>query len=450
LKFGLQIRQMVLFLILLPLLTAVSASASRLSDTGASFPGHSAAVEIGGDFPLSHAVLVEKQSQTLFLLTLENGVFQEAFRAPCSTGEVFGAKSRSGDKKTPEGVYFFIKEHPKRDLSPIYGSRAFPIDYPNLMDRLAGRNGNAIWLHGTNKRLEPRDSNGCIVVENETIDRLANYITLHRTPIIIADRFTEARTFVKTPLQKGVQELVDRWAAALYGGTYHDYLSVYDPGYLPDLSWWRDWDRLRRSFHVDGQAFTVLPAKLAVFQYRGLYTVLFDQMVRTPFQEAFVGTRKLFMARGPEGLRIVGDEDQVLAENLKDRVQGHALVAAFRKLKKTDHEQEIVAMVDSWLEAWSSMDIERYAAYYSQDFRSQDGADLDEWLEHKKRLNRKYRFIRVTRKNKLTIEPGERQSTVSFVQNYASNAFQTTGVKKLILKREGNQWKILREMFDQS
>ena len=82
------------------------------------------------------------------------------------------------------------------------------------------------------------------------------------------------------------------------------------------------------------------------------------------------------------------------------------------------------------------------------DAELQGGADLDEWLEYKNRLNRKYRFIRVTRKHKLTIEAGERQSTVSFVQNYASNAFQTTGVKKLILKREGNQWKILREMFN--
>jgi hypothetical protein len=155
------------------------------------------------------------------------------------------------------------------------------------------------------------------------------------------------------------------------------------------------------------------------------------------------------MVRGPGGLRIVGDEDQVLADNLKDKDLGHALVAAGRTLKKADTEQEIAAMIDEWLAAWSSKDIDRYASYYASDFRSQGGADLDAWLRYKSQLNRKYRFIHVTRKNNLKIERGDRQSTVTFLQTYASNAFKTTGVKKLILKREGNQWKILREMFNQ-
>jgi hypothetical protein len=172
-------------------------------------------------------------------------------------------------------------------------------------------------------------------------------------------------------------------------------------------------------------------------------------VVQTPYQETFVGTRKLFMARGADGVRIVGDEDQMLAENLDEKDLGHALVAAGRVLKNAAAEQEIAAMVDAWLAAWSSMDIDRYAAHYASDFRSQGGADLNAWLRYKKRLNKKYRFIRVTRKNKLKIERGKRQSTVTFVQTYASNAFKTTGVKKLILKREGNQWKILREMFNQ-
>jgi len=138
-----------------------------------------------------------------------------------------------------------------------------------------------------------------------------------------------------------------------------------------------------------------------------------------------------------------------LADNRKETDLGHALVAAGRTLKKTDAEQEIAAMVDAWLAAWSSKDIGRYASYYASDFQSQGGADLDAWLRYKNQLNKKYRFIRVTRKNKLKIERGDRQSTVTFVQTYASNAFQTTGVKKLVLKREGDQWKILREMFNQ-
>ena len=407
-------------------------------------------VSIQGDAesPVDHAVLVEKQSQTLVLYAVEQGKFREIFRAPCSTGEVAGAKSLSGDKKTPEGVYFFIKEHPERDLAPIYGSRAFPIDYPNLMDRLAGRGGNAIWLHGTNKKLVPRDSNGCIVVENETIERLAGYIRLHRTPIIIVDKITP-EAFDRAQAQKTVLKILDRWRNALTEGTYHDYLSVYDPAYLPDLTWWQDWRNLRSKLSRDQISFSVEITRPAIFHHRHQYTVLFDQMLRTPYEEVRIGTRKLYLARGTAGLRIVGDEDQVLPEKLKGEAQGRALVAAGRNLKKPGIEHEIAAMIDGWLKAWSSKDIDQYASYYSRDFRSQGGADRDAWIRYKNQLNQKYRFIRVSRKDKLTIKQGERQSTVSFVQNYSSNAFNTTGIKKLILKREGNQWKIVREMFNQ-
>ncbi len=450
-KPGLPMRHQTLLsvLLLIPLLLPAPAAASSLPSIGEFLSAVLVDIEGGPDSPAEYAVVVEKESQTLFLFSIEQGNFREVFREPCSTGEVPGAKDRSGDKKTPEGIYFFIKEHPERDLAPIYGSRAFPIDYPNLMDRLAGRGGNAIWLHGTNKPLEPRDSNGCIVVTNEVIDRLAGYITLNRTPMIIVGKIPPETVSDSVQERQAVTDVMARWEKALSQGTYHEFLSVYHPSFLPDLSWWPEWDRLRTKLKQERISFSVSIERPTVLRLRDQYTVLVDQVLQTPFQKVFLGTRKLFMVRGPGGLRIVGDEDQVLADNLKDKDMGHALVAAGRTLKKADTEQEIAAMVDEWLAAWSSKDIDRYASYYASDFRSQGGADLDAWLRYKSQLNRKYRFIHVTRKNNLKIEGGDRQSTVTFLQTYASNAFKTTGVKKLILKREGNQWKILREMFNQ-
>ena len=134
-----------------------------------------------------YVILVEKDSQQLFLYAYE-GTFRELYRMNCSTGKVRGNKSVSGDMKTPEGVYFITKQIPKRDLAPIYGTRAFPIDYPNSFDHTAGRGGNSIWLHGTNKPLKSRDSNGCIALANSDIDKLAKYITVNKTPVIIVDK----------------------------------------------------------------------------------------------------------------------------------------------------------------------------------------------------------------------------------------------------------------------
>lgn len=434
------------------LLLPLCGSAEPSSPPAASLrhPASFIAVETGGDSSKSYAVLVEKQRQLLFLYAVEGGRFSEIFNVACSTGEAAGPKGRSGDRKTPEGVYFFIKEHPERDLSPTYGTRAFPIDYPNFMDRKQGRGGNSIWLHGTNKPLKPRDSNGCIVLENSAIDRLAGYITLHRTPIIIVEKLQDSEPSEAQRGQKAVARLLSGWRSALSEGTYHDYLAAYDPKYLPDLSWWQDWELLRTRMAEEKAAFSLELSNIGIYRHGSLYTVLFDQVIRTPYEKVSIGTRKFFLAEGEKGLRIAGDVDQRAEESLKDLKQGHSLVAACRNLKKRGVEAEIAAVVDEWLEAWSSKDIGRYASFYARDFRSEGGADLNAWIDYKDQLNRKYRFIRVTRTNQLTIQRGKQQSTVSFIQTYASNVFKTKGVKKLILKREDNQWKIYREIFNQS
>ena len=134
-----------------------------------------------------NAILVEKKNQTLFLYSSKSGELQIQYKTPCSTGEISGVKHKAGDKKTPEGIYFLKDEYEDQYLSPIYGIKAFPLDYPNLMDKRTGKDGSAIWIHGTNKVLKPMDSNGCVALENSSILKLAEYITLDSTPVILVE-----------------------------------------------------------------------------------------------------------------------------------------------------------------------------------------------------------------------------------------------------------------------
>jgi murein L,D-transpeptidase YafK len=67
---------------------------------------------------------------------------------------------------------------PQDKLTDFYGSGAFPINYPNEWDRIRGRNGYGIWLHGTPRDTysrPPRASDGCIVLSNEDLD-LHSYV----------------------------------------------------------------------------------------------------------------------------------------------------------------------------------------------------------------------------------------------------------------------------------
>ncbi len=136
------------------------------SDIGRTVPASLFYMDLGAD---SYAILVEKHTQKLFLYDCSDGKIELIKSYACSTGENSGDKEKRGDKKTPEGIYFFNQVFEDDELSPRYGVRAFVLDYPNSFDSLKGKGGRGIWLHGTNKTLTPNDSRGCIALNNQEI-----------------------------------------------------------------------------------------------------------------------------------------------------------------------------------------------------------------------------------------------------------------------------------------
>ena len=130
-----------------------------------------------------YLILVEKKLQRLRVLEYDTELRVVA-EYPCATGENFGLKEISGDSKTPEGIYF-ITQIFRDDKITIFGDKAFHLDYPNYFDREAGRNGDGIYIHGTNKKLEPNSTNGCITLANNDLDHLENYLNQVVTPVVI-------------------------------------------------------------------------------------------------------------------------------------------------------------------------------------------------------------------------------------------------------------------------
>ncbi|MBN2419423.1 MAG: L,D-transpeptidase family protein [Deltaproteobacteria bacterium] len=392
-----------------------------------------------------YAIIIEKESQLAYLYEC-GSTFREISLVNCSTGEVKGTKSRSGDRKTPEGVYFFTKEHKKKDLTPIYGSAAFPIDYPNCMDLINGNGGNSIWMHGTNKKLKQRDTNGCIVFENKDIERLSNYIALNRTPVIIVDKIKYKDENSNNEEDKPVEGFLLQWRNSLQNGDYHEYLAFYDPGYLPDIGWWPVWNDLRKKTYSLNLPFSVEIKRKSIFKHETVYVVLFDLVLSASGKNMPVATKKLFLTHRGERLRIIGEEYQYIPEELERERDKNPLVAALDIVRsEDDKEKKIAEMVDRWLKAWSSKNIDEYGKYYSRDFYS-DGMALKAWLRHKKRLNRKYGYISVTKDNLVITEKGEKLNA-SFLQTYKSSGYKAVGKKTLELKYEQGEWKIFRESW---
>ncbi|MBC8199249.1 MAG: L,D-transpeptidase family protein [Desulfobacterales bacterium] len=402
-------------------------------------------ISFDNDSSTKYAMVVEKETQQLLVYSYDDydDSFKEMSIFKCSTGEMAGGKLRSGDKKTPEGVYFFTNEHKKRDLSPIYGNKAFPIDYPNFFDRIEGRRGHSIWLHGTNQSIKARDSNGCVVLANQDIDKLAKYIVLHKTPIIIVDKLSYASFDDKSRIKSSIFNFLKQWNHALENGTYHEYLECYAPEYLPDISWWTEWNKVKKIYSASNLDLSVGMKRRSILRHNGVYVILFDQFVRSSGKDLHAGSKKLYLADKGGYFRIVGEECHGASTNQKNN---NPLVSAGLNLKRLlKGKYEIANFVDGWLKAWSAKDIKRYGSYYSCDFRFQ-GMNLKAWLNYKARLNRKYDFIHVS-KDDMIIQKGKNKITVSFTQTYTSSAFKAKGIKKLILIQGKGGWKIFRETW---
>lgn len=391
-----------------------------------------------------NAIIVEKKTQTLFLYSADSSQITLAYQTPCSTGEVSGVKKQAGDKKTPEGVYFLVDEYEDRYLSPIYGKKAFPTDYPNLVDKRSGKNGSAIWIHGTNKTLKPMDSNGCVALENSSILTLSEYITLNATPVIMVETAANEARELLAEKADTINRLIQQWMDALIKGSYHDYLFFYSDQYMPDMSWWEEWVDVRKEADKHDPKYQLSVDRTGIYQYDDTVVALFDLFLHLQQEKLYLGKRKLFFEHAGGGYKIVGDIYQHKPKELEN--QNHPLLAVAKKKGVPGVEnQAVLKTVNQWLAAWRAKDMDQYAGFYAKQFYS-DGLNKKQWVRRKRNLARKYNYINVSGTD-FKVSTDGRTSMVVFFQEYASSGFTTEGTKTLKLVDEGGLWKIYQESW---
>ncbi len=143
------------------------------------------------DAQQKYALVVDTSRATLFVYENLNGEPRYVTDFYITIGKLGTEKVSEGDKRTPIGVYFIKAELPKSKLADMYGSGAYPLSYPNEWDRKNRRTGSGIWLHGTPSDTysrPPRASDGCVVLANDDLNKLAPYMQAGVTPIIITNR----------------------------------------------------------------------------------------------------------------------------------------------------------------------------------------------------------------------------------------------------------------------
>jgi murein L,D-transpeptidase YafK len=488
-------RLVALFLIFSP--AAVFASPSESSKASNPLAGQapSSVLSLGDQKP-TYALVVDKSQQKLFLYQQEEAGPKLIRTFNCATGENAGQKKTRGDKRTPEGVYFFTRWIEYKNLASIYGIRAFPMDYPNLFDRREDHRGDGIWLHGTDKPLSPTSTNGCIVLENEDVAEISKYIRLKQTPIIIRERIeTVSLEEIQRERRRFLDFLKD-WKQAWESKNLDRYMSLHSRKFHCRNLDWEGWKNYKARLNQQYKTIQVTIENPMILKHKENVLIVFYQRYQSDkFRNE--GTKRLYLIPEEGDYKIIGEEwDErrggeippaippgILASfatpkapgpmakakpaQSQDKTEppkvaasptpagpppskpGAAPAAEARReaIEKTPavNLAEIKAFLNAWKSSWEKKDLHRYMDCYSKSFRSQ-GKNWDQWKQHKKSLNERYRLIQVTLEDIQAKRVGD-QVVVTFRQTYRSDSLKSAGLKSLTLRQEGSSWKIFREDF---
>ncbi len=230
----------------------------------------------------AHVLVVDTTRSRLFVYANELGRPRYVADFYISLGKSGTDKEREGDQKTPIGVYRITSV--KEKLPDFYGPRAFPIDYPNEWDRMNGRKGHGIWLHGTPSETysrPPRATDGCVVLTNDDFARLSRYVDVSRTPVVIGQSVQWQETRAWEGERDQFLSSFEKWRADWESRDVERYFSHYSPASRRDFAAWKNTKRKTNS----GKAWVKVGVNdMSLFAYPGardMMMVTFEQDYRS-------------------------------------------------------------------------------------------------------------------------------------------------------------------------
>ena len=181
---------------------------------------------------INNLIYVDTNKSRLYLFEIKNHTLVKIFDEYASIGKNGSGKHFEGDKKTPLGVYTLGKKI-TQPLSDFYGDGAFPIDYPNVYDKLLNKTGHGIWIHGTPKDTysrAPKSSDGCIVISNENLNILESILKDKNTKVIVSKLSYDQYFAVENKIDNHntfmsyFESWINNWALQNYSA----YIAFYD------------------------------------------------------------------------------------------------------------------------------------------------------------------------------------------------------------------------------
>lgn len=386
-----------------------------------------------------YIIVVDKKYQRIYVFHKE-GAFSKVFEAPCSTGKNSGSKRVEGDAKTPNGIFFTTRILRKPGPPETYGSMAFPLDYPTISDKRAGRDGHNIWIHGTTKSLLPQQSKGCVVLHDRDLKHLANFIYLNRTPVVISESIKWVPQNYVLPSKNDLRKILISWNSAFNEKDIKKIDSLYMHGSEIKGKRREELFSKIKQLKFINKHFDLQPRDISILQEGSNAVIIFDQIYAVNDNNFQGFYNKLILEKTDSKWYVVDDATtpRVAARNI-------ARVEIEQNSTSDSKHKDVRDLVTRWLTSWKSGDMKTYRECYASDFQSRE-MNLDAWIAHKSNVREGSTNIKISIDN-LAISADKDTARATFTQHYTSSRLRSKGKKTLELKKIGDEWKIYREIM---
>ena len=233
----------------------------------------------------NYAIVVDTLSSRLYLFRNEKGrpVFVADYYI--SQGKAGANKQREGDLRTPVGVYRVISQLSPEKIGDFYGKRAFPLNYPNELDKMFGRNGHGIWLHGVPANTyarPPKASEGCVVLANQDLDSLSGFMQIGLTPVIISNgvEWLTIKDWDKERTE--LSQAVEAWRQDWESRDMDRYIRHYSARFRSDGQDLHQWEQQKRTVNAQKSWIKLGLGNLAIFRNPGR-----DEIVQVSFTQDY-------------------------------------------------------------------------------------------------------------------------------------------------------------------
>ena len=382
---------------------------------------------------------IDKERQKLFVLSNKSPL-QKLKEFSCSTGQVRGDKQKQGDRKTPEGIYFLEKRLSQGLDYDLYGKLAFTLNYPNPVDRIHGKTGYGIWIHGRGHKITEFETKGCVALNMSDIELLEHAgIILQKTPVVIARKASWQNDENNSGLETEIVQLTREWAR-YWSKKSNEFFSFYD----------------EKKFTLSGQDFTQFKKRkkrlfqtypwidVYIHQPRALagpgYVVsFFEQLYRTP-SFFTTGIKRLYWQKYKnQEWKIVGGEWRQGATAMEKKLKDRYLEA---------RKEKLIQWIESWRKAWEKADLKKYALFYTRDAVQGPIKGIKAILANKKKIwQNSGRPQKIECKN-FEIRLDKAGFLISFVQKYKSEqGYTDLGIKRLTVTPFPSGWRITSESW---